>query len=105
MVCIVIININNYKRYKNKMTQEEYYKAPPDEIFNDIKENAIKVWNMMDNTYGYVTEKIDRIKNIQNVQDNAWYMVAMFDWENKGRLLELVRPDTASMIRDAMSEN
>lgn len=35
----------------------DYYKTPPQEIFEDIKENAIKIWQTYDNTYGYQDEK------------------------------------------------
>ena len=82
------------------MKVEDYYKAPPDEIFEDIKENAIKVWQEMDNTYSYVDEKVGRIKDIGNVEDNAWYIVAMFDSQNQQKLLNLVKPQTAEMILD-----
>lgn len=80
----------------------DYYTAPKQEIFDDIKENAIKIWQTYDNTYGYVDEKVNRIKDLQNIKDNAWYMVAMFDWHNKAKLLQLVKPETASLIKQAI---
>ena len=54
----------------------DYYTAPPQEIFEDIKENARKIWQSYDDTYGYASEKIARI-DIENISDNAWYIVAM----------------------------
>ena len=87
------------------MTIDEYYTAPPDEIFNDIKENAIKLWQTYDDKYGYATEKINSIKDLENIQDNAWYMVAMFDNLNKKKLLTMVKYKTALIILDALSEN
>jgi len=36
----------------------DYYTAPSNEIFNDIKENAIKIWKTYDNTYGYQDENL-----------------------------------------------
>jgi len=83
------------------MKQEDYYKAPPQEIFEDIKLNAIKIWNTYDDTYGYRTEKLSRIKDLENIRDNAWYMVAMFDSSNQAELLTMVKPETAKMIIDA----
>jgi len=67
-------------------------------VFNDIKTNAIKVWKTYDNTYGYVDEKVGRIKDLKNISDNAWTMVAMFDSSNQRKLLALVKPKTAKLI-------
>lgn len=80
------------------MTQEEYYTAPDQEIFDDIKKCAIEVWQTMDNTYGYVDEKVDRIKDIENIKDNAWYMVAMFDQDNQRKLYALAKPETRLLL-------
>lgn len=81
------------------MTPKEYYTAPPQHIFDDIKENAIKIWNTYEDPYK--TEKLNRIINIENVSDNAWYMVAMFDYINIAKLLSRVESETADMIIDA----
>ena len=78
-----------------------YYQTPPLEIFNDIKENAIKIWNTYSDEFGYRSEKINRIKNIKNIQDNAWYIVAMFDSNNQAKLLSMVNPKTGNMILKA----
>lgn len=77
--------------------------APPQEVFDEIKREAINLWNTYDNTYGYAKGKIDRIKDLENVQDNAWYIVAMFDYTNQQRLLSLLLPATAEIVRDAIS--
>lgn len=84
------------------MTTEEYYTAPPDDVFNEIKEAAIKIWSSYDDTYGYATEKIGRIKDIENVKDNAWYMVAMFDQPNQCKLVSLVSDKTKVYVLNAM---
>ena len=82
-----------------RLSIKEYYTAPSNEIFEDIKQASIKLWNTYDNTYGYATEKIDRIKDIGNLQDNYAYMVAMFDIFNQMKLYSLVeREDTKEMI-------
>lgn len=79
----------------------DYYEAPPQKVFDEIKDGCIKIWNTYDNTFGYVDEKIGRIKDLENIRDNAWYMVAMFDPMNQARLLSMVSPETAELIRKA----
>ena len=86
------------------MDEFDYYKTPPQEIFDDIKENAIKIWETYDNTYGYVDEKVGRIKGLTNYKDNAWYMVAMFDCVNQSKLIYMVQPETAKMILQARGQ-
>jgi ribosome maturation protein Sdo1 len=81
------------------MDKFDYYKAPSDEIFNDIKENAVKIWQTYDNTHGYASEKIGRIMDIKNVSDNAWFIVAQFDMPNQQKLLSMVKPETAELIK------
>jgi len=83
------------------MNQKDYYTAPSQEVFDDIKLNAMKIWLDYDDTYGYATEKCDRIKNLENISDNAWTIVAMFDSNNQAKLLSMVKPETAKLIIDA----
>lgn len=80
----------------------DYYSPPPDEIFEDIKENAIKIWQTYDNEFGYVDEKVNRIKDLKNTSDNAWFMVAMFDYRNQAKLLGMVQPKTRIMLQRAI---
>ncbi len=61
----------------------EYYAAPPQELFDEIKKQAIAVWNTFSDEFGYASEKIDEIKDIQNIKDNAWHIIAMFDIQNR----------------------
>ena len=77
----------------------DYYSPPRQDIFEDIKENAIKIWQ----TYGYADEKVGRIKDIQNISDNAWFIVAMFDTNNQGKLLTMVKSETAKIIKIALN--
>jgi hypothetical protein len=81
------------------LTVEEYYTAPPDHVFEDIKINAKKIWESYSHP-DYVREKLERI-DIENVSDNAWYIVAMFDQPNQNKLLDMVQPETAKYIRRA----
>lgn len=82
-----------------EMTTEEYYTAPSQQVFDEIKQAAISIWNGYESPYR--EEKIDRICDLENIKDNAWYMVAMFDALNQAILLELVSDETAGMIRRA----
>lgn len=64
------------------------YITPSETIFNEIKEAAIKVWNTKDNTYGYVTEKLEIVNAITNYEDNVMICYRMFDHWNKQLMLE-----------------
>ena len=81
-----------------------YYTPPTDEQFNELKEKAIEIWSGYDNEYGYVTEKIDRIKDVNNVGDNFLYIVAMFDQFNQERLAEKLSDETRIAIRERMRD-
>ena len=59
------------------------HETPSAEIFNEIKEAATKVWNTKDNTYGYVTEKLNRVNSITNYADNVMICYRMFDQNNQ----------------------
>ncbi len=40
------------------MSEEKLYYTPPtDEVFNDVKNNALSIWESYDNTFGYVDKK------------------------------------------------
>jgi len=81
-----------------------YYKAPEDKVFKEVKEKAIEIWNTYDDKYGYATEKIGRIKDIQNIKDNVMYMVAMFDLNNRQKLMVKLSPETKKEIADRILE-
>lgn len=83
-----------------EMTPQEYYTAPAQHVFDDIKSNAEKIWRSYDDTCGYASDKLKRIE-IENVGDNAWYIVGMFDQKNQNKLLSMVEPETAELIRRA----
>lgn len=77
---------------------EDYYTAPSDEIFNEIKEKAIEIWQTYDDTYGYASEKINRVKEITNVRDNWGYIVGMFDNPNQQKLLSKLSPEARQKV-------
>ena len=79
-----------------------YYEAPTDEQFEEVKAKCIEIWNSYDDNYGYATEKIDRIKNMKNIQDNVMSMIAMFDMNNMTKLSIILSPETRKAISDRM---
>lgn len=64
----------------------KYYIPPSDPIFEEVKNQAIEIWKTYDDTHGYATGKINRIKELPNIEDNFMYMVAMFDIYNLDKL-------------------
>lgn len=74
-----------------------YYKQPKQEYFDELKSVCIKVWKLENDQFGYVTEKINRIENMENNATNYIEMVKMFHslyWEILAELLSLeVRND------------
>jgi len=80
--------------------KHKYYIAPTDKIFYEIKKESTKIWETCDNNYGYVTEKLDRIKDLDNIEDNAIYMVKMFDSKNQRKLLLSLSKEARDFILD-----
>lgn len=79
-----------------------YYTPPTDQQFNEVKEKSIKIWNTYDNQFGYVDEKVNRIKDIKNIEDNFMYMIAMFDGDNQAKLAQLLTDETRKAVSDRM---
>jgi len=81
---------------------ELYYTPPTNKIFNEVKEKCIEIWNTYDNQFGYVDEKVNRIKDIKNIQDNLMYMIAMFDVVNQKKLADKLSKKSKIAIRIRM---
>lgn len=82
-----------------------YYTPPSQEIFDEVKQKAMYLWKEIDtdnDKYGYTTEKISRIKDITNIQDNMMFMVAMFDIHNQEALASLLSDQARTAIRERM---
>lgn len=79
-----------------------YYQAPADEAFEEMKRECIAEWKTHDNTYGYVDEKVGRIKDIKNVQDNFMYMLAMFDQFGQRKIISNLTLSTQEAVRERM---
>ena len=75
-----------------------YYDAPSDEIFNEIKEKAIEIWQSYDDTYGYATEKITRVNSITNFKDNWGTIVGMFDNPNQQKLVNKLSDEAREKV-------
>lgn len=84
------------------MNARLYYTPPKDDQFNELKEKAIEVWSDYDNTYGYVDEKVNQIKDIKNAGDNFMYIVAMFDQDNQGKLAKKLSEKTRESVKERM---
>ena len=81
-----------------------YYTPPKDEYFNEVKEKAIQLWFTMGDEPSYSREKIGRIKDLKNIEDNFMYMIAMFDIYNQRRLSNELSEETRKAIRERMIE-
>jgi hypothetical protein len=74
--------------------------TPSIEIFNEMRAAATQIWNTYDNQFGYVTEKLNRINSLENIQDNAMVFYRMFDWENQAKFRNLVSHQTLEYIKN-----
>ena len=74
------------------------YETPNQEFFDEIKEKAIKIWGTYDDTYGYATEKIERVESIENFKDNWSSIVGMFDNSNIAKLKASLSEDSKEKL-------
>lgn len=77
-----------------------YYEAPTNQIFKEVKEEAINIWNTYDDIHGYATGKIDRIKDMENIKDNVMSIVAIFDTPNQIKLSIALSDEAREAIAD-----
>lgn len=75
-----------------------YYEAPTQEQFEEVKRCAIAIWKTYDDTYGYASEKIRTVEDVDNVSDNFMYIVAMFDDINQRNLASMLSPETKKAV-------
>jgi len=84
-----------------------YYTPPRQELFEAVKSRAMKLWKEVDtdnDKYGYATEKINQVKNIQNVGDNFMHIIAMFDPNNQKILAARLANETKKEIHDRIND-
>jgi len=79
-----------------------YYTAPSDTAFDEMKSACIEIWKEKGNIGGYSDEKIARIKDIKNIEDNFMFMFAMFDVNNQGLVTDLLSEETRTALRERM---
>lgn len=79
-----------------------YYVAPDQQVFDNIKEKAIELWNEVATNPEYAKDKVGHIKDIKNVQDNFMYIFAMFDPNNQFKLIKKILPQTAKEIAERL---
>ena len=75
--------------------------TPSQEIYNEMKSIATQVWSTYDNQYGYVTEKLNYINSIKNIQDNAMVFYRMFDNNNQ----ETFRANASNEVLEYIKNN
>ena len=68
------------------------------ELFNELKRNAIDIWLTYDDAYGYASEKIDYLNSFGNVSDNYGTIIGMFDTSNQRKLYNKVSPEAQALI-------
>lgn len=61
-----------------------------DEVFDELKREATKIWQTYDNQFGYADEKIGYLNSFGNVKDNFGTIIGMFDIHNQRKLYDAV---------------
>lgn len=75
-----------------------YYDTPSETVFNEIKNKSIEIWQTYDDTHGYASGKIERVKSIDNFKDNWGSIVGMFDDTNRDKLKAELSPEAMAEI-------
>jgi len=75
--------------------------TPSQNIFEEMNSIATLIWKTYDNTYGYVTEKLDYINSIKNIEDNAMVFYRMFDNSNQ----EIFRVNATPQVLEYIKNN
>ncbi len=75
-----------------------YYIAPSDRLFKEMKNKAVAIWMLMDDPYE-ARESIERIRGMQNIQDNFMTILAMFDDHNQRTLMKYSSPEMREAIQ------
>jgi hypothetical protein len=75
-----------------------YYTPPKDSIFNEVRDRAIDIWKTYDDEFGYATEKINGIKDLDNTEGNFMFIVSQFDHWNRIRLSEMLSQEASNHI-------
>jgi len=87
-----------YSNPFQKIELSKYYETPPDKVFKDIQLRSCSLWSQYDDTYGYATKKITYIMGLENIKDNAWVIVSMFDSINQMTLWQSLSVSTKDYV-------
>ena len=80
-----------------KELKNTYYVAPPDGVFQEVKNAAIQVWTEIDDPYN-TPERLKQC-DIKNIRDNFMYLVAQFDHKNMSKLFSKLSVESLGSIR------
>ncbi len=80
-----------------------YRDGTEQEVFDDIKVNAVKIWKSYEKNK-YRDEAINIISNTENGRDQAGYIVGMFDPHTRAMLLRAVKPESKPYLIGLMKE-
>jgi len=82
------------------MTEQLFYTAPSDTLFNEMKELALNIWSTCDDKYGYATEKKEIVNSLENIGSNFMTIYQMFDFIKQSRLIDKASDDLKKAIYD-----
>jgi hypothetical protein len=71
-----------------------------EKIFEEMKAIAIGICPFYDDTYGYATRTINRIKDLDNTTDNFLYIFNMFDERTQVKLFRIASAELQAVIID-----
>lgn len=72
--------------------------TPSEDIFNEIIAIATIIWWQYSDEFGYVTEKVNIIKSLENYEDNVMVAYRMFDPINQAKFRALASDDVLEYI-------
>jgi hypothetical protein len=73
-----------------------------DDIYNEIKTMAIRLWKTKDNEFGYVDEKLDVIKDLPNSGRNIAKIIKMFDHWHQEVIADRISIEAKRVISDCI---
>ncbi len=77
------------------------FETPSQEVFDEMREIAIGIWNTYNDEHWYASEKIAKINSINNVEDNAMTFYRMFDSPNQMRFnISIKSEETLKYIKN-----
>lgn len=80
-----------------------YYEAPSDEVFQNMKDSALKVWEKYKDEPGaYYQEKVSYVNRIENLADNFMVLFAMFDIHNQTECVSYLSPEAKQALKDRL---